>query len=129
MQRTSRNEKCPCGSGKKYKKCCGPAGGSETFYTKPMSFPGSEGVEPIFFFLVVMKEENFEDCPPVVDDEGRVMVFRSRPESMQFAHREFIQKLDMTVSSMGMGPAKWRLFSTEISHVIVDANGEPIDLQ
>jgi preprotein translocase subunit SecA len=22
-QRTGRNEPCPCGSGKKYKKCCG----------------------------------------------------------------------------------------------------------
>ncbi|MDD2598327.1 MAG: SEC-C metal-binding domain-containing protein [Kiritimatiellae bacterium] len=22
-QKTGRNESCPCGSGKKYKKCCG----------------------------------------------------------------------------------------------------------
>ena len=25
MAKTGRNDLCPCGSGRKYKKCCGPA--------------------------------------------------------------------------------------------------------
>ena len=28
MQKIGRNDPCPCGSGKKYKKCCGAAGDS-----------------------------------------------------------------------------------------------------
>jgi preprotein translocase subunit SecA len=28
-ERVGRNEPCPCGSGKKYKQCCGKPGGTE----------------------------------------------------------------------------------------------------
>ena len=30
--KVGRNEPCPCGSGKKYKKCCGAGGGSSTVH-------------------------------------------------------------------------------------------------
>lgn len=42
----ARNEKCPCGSGKKYKKCCG---GPKDTNSKQLS---PQGMQRAFLFLV-----------------------------------------------------------------------------
>jgi hypothetical protein len=39
MTRTSRNEKCPCGSGKKYKRCCGRASGNDAQFEATQKGP------------------------------------------------------------------------------------------
>ena len=51
--KTGRNERCPCGSGKKWKKCCGlvaptsVAAPADTEPAAPVSAPpGSEPLEP-----------------------------------------------------------------------------------
>jgi hypothetical protein len=40
MQKTNRNDLCPCGSGKKYKRCCLPQQSVE----QPLSFMDDEGI-------------------------------------------------------------------------------------
>ncbi|MFC1937968.1 SEC-C metal-binding domain-containing protein, partial [Chloroflexota bacterium] len=38
MSKIGRNDPCPCGSGKKYKKCCGITGDSKSGISEPNYF-------------------------------------------------------------------------------------------
>ncbi len=53
----ARNDKCPCGSGKKYKKCCGGPVDTNNKVLSP------QGMQRAFLFLVAsMCEKKEVDC-------------------------------------------------------------------
>lgn len=45
MEKTGRNDPCPCGSGKKFKKCCEAKKAQRKFHAEVLST--SQGVEPV----------------------------------------------------------------------------------
>ena len=74
MPKTGRNEPCPCGSGKKYKKCCLLSRGASTYYTKAERDTALMSV--VAFLRAADELENdllvefYEDCPPPIEGSG-----------------------------------------------------------
>ncbi len=53
--KTERNGPCPCGSGRKYKQCCGPMAGSSPF--------GGEGLSLLSYVLERVPLKRYKDLP------------------------------------------------------------------
>lgn len=63
QERPGRNDPCPCGSGKKYKKCCMPKGGGK-------SVPGRVDPEPLSAPGKVLPHRVDEDGDENPEDDG-----------------------------------------------------------
>jgi len=119
MRRVGRNEKCPCGSGKKYKRCCGLGVNENFFQTDVIKVTENKTHHFILCSVGVEKDEG-----AITDENGKVLVFLSRSASMQFVHK-YLNEED-NVISIGMGDQKWALFQKEVAYVLVNSDGDEI---
>ncbi len=55
--KTNRNDPCPCGSGKKFKKCCALKGGMQKYQTSVLKSGAGGFINQISQFGSAMKEK------------------------------------------------------------------------
>jgi len=124
MKIAKRNDPCPCGSGKKYKKCCG---GNNTWMTTPTVIPGVDPLIKVHHFFLFWVDVNKELKDTMIKEDGKVLVFTSRAASMQYANNKFaVQLKEREIISAGMGDVKWKNFVEEFEYVVVDNRGKEI---
>lgn len=78
MHKVGRNDPCPCGSGKKYKKCCEMPEKPKRFYTEVMpstpeqTSPGTSRVSSLFFKSAIPPASD-KPVQPIVAGHGATL--------------------------------------------------------
>jgi hypothetical protein len=126
---TARNEPCPCGSGKKFKRCCGSLVGQPRYIVHDPEGVTPEPVEPV---------EGEEPVPPkpaepetLSDDQGRIMLFETREAAILTAQNRGWQHRQ-AVEVLTFAEAKWKQLMAEVPCVLVatrefDTKGEAVE--
>ncbi|MEL7665469.1 MAG: SEC-C metal-binding domain-containing protein [Methanosarcina mazei] len=68
MSKIGRNELCPCGSGKKYKKCCIGKKQTEEETVKPLKTQMTTNKVPIFGTNIGISKEQFDTKEEILND-------------------------------------------------------------
>lgn len=61
MQNVSRNDPCPCGSGKKFKKCCGTQAGAKKLNAQVLASDGASKISSLFSKIRVQQPSASKD--------------------------------------------------------------------
>jgi len=117
MDKISRNEKCPCGSGLKYKRCCGV---QKTAAPKPPPLEGlvpgirmKGGVRPHLtkagFIAIVHTWDNVE-CRGEPKEWQSPQLFSTEDEAMEYYKRNIRPALEQLMSGLAKEVAGVRSF-------------------
>jgi len=102
-QRVGRNDKCPCGTGLKFKKCC-----LQRWRADPLSVESKPqaidyGEDPVRW--VICDESGTK---LFVDKQGRILVFTARELAGEVSQLDLFANQDPNeINVAGVGPTKW----------------------
>jgi len=84
MSKPARNKPCPCGSGNKYKKCCGTTNADVLFWILNVADPDDDWtVEELEYW------RKQGDCFPIVNADRTILEFPSKAAAMAHAMLHF----------------------------------------
>jgi hypothetical protein len=119
---TSRNERCPCGSGKKFKRCCGQLlNTTERYYMTPRYRLTDADTHHFFVMDMPHAAAGLDDGNPLRNQYGKILVFLSRAAAIAFG--QSLGRPKAVYVTIGMGDEKWKLFQAENEYAIVNEHG------
>lgn len=112
-----RNDRCPCGSQKKFKKCCGPT----VTFMRPPAEPVPQFIdsgEPAIRWVIV----DNTGVKFFADKNNRALVFASKDDAFATATLDlFESQAPGEINVAGVGETKFKVLQEKISYVEVDA--------
>lgn len=119
MNFPKRNEPCHCGSGKKFKKCCGPVVSIErpTLQNVPPEYIDFGESAVRWVIVDAGGTKLFSDA------DGHAIVFRSRDDAYAVAKlEEFADQEPGEINVAGVGETKWATLQNKVPFVeVLDA--------
>lgn len=115
--RTGRNQRCPCNSGRKFKKCCISRVGKPPSFLVPTA--GQKvidyGEDAIRWVICNNSGTSF-----FVDKQGRILVFSDKDVARAAATLDvFADAGPNEINVAGVGPTKWQKLQDSLPHIEV----------
>lgn len=116
LNRFGRNEPCPCGSGHKFKRCCGGSTGRpQGIGPNGVTYIDS-GEDAVRWVICDDKGTSFFS-----DKDNRVIVFNDKPTAIAVAHlTEFSDQSAGEINVAGVGPSKFEHLREVMPYVEVE---------
>lgn len=119
---TRRNDRCICGSGKKYKYCCSPSRTAQPIVRQEKAHYIDTGESPVRYVIVDGVGTSFFSTK-----DNKIIVFKQRADAVVIATLEdFTGAEPGEINVAGVGATKWQHLQNTLPFVEVESAEEAL---